>query len=210
VLLFSRVPIRQVRSISLDPESLTSNALIRILCRWRFGIEPRWAARGKMSDPMRILESGKSDAVLVIGNRALAMSGRFPYEYDLGREWWRLTGLPFVFAVWAVRPGIETGDLPSVLRRSLRLGLAHLEQIADEAARTLDLDPVLCFNYLRKMIRYRMTERVWKGMVRFFELCADMGICPSRPPADLAHWIRNLRDKSKTTDHRFVRRQGDG
>jgi len=185
VLVFSRVPIRQVQTIRLDPESLTSNALLRILCGHQFMIMPRWVRGIRNLEPAAVLEQGKSDAVLVIGNRALAMSGRFPYEYDLGQEWWRLTRLPFVFAVWAVRPGAQVGDLPKVLARSLKLGLAHLDLIADTAARNLDLDPVLCLAYLRKMLRYELTERAWEGMARFFEWCARMRLCPSVPPRDL-------------------------
>lgn len=189
VLLFSGLPMGRVRSVSLDPESLTSNALVKVLCRWHFQIEPRWVERSQKSDPMTILERGESDAALVIGNLALAMSGHFAHEYDLGREWWRLTRLPFVFAVWVVRPGAEVGDLPNVLRRSRRLGVAHLELIAEDAGRTLGLDPTLCLHYLRKMIRYKLTERAWRGMAQFYRMCVEMGHCPSHPPADLARWI---------------------
>jgi len=188
VLLFSRVPIRRARTVCLDPESATSNALLRVLCQRHFSIEPRWIRRAQRESPAMLLKRGKSDAALVIGNQALAMSGNFAHEYDLGREWWRLTGLPFVFALWAVRPAVETGDLARVLRYSLRLGLRHLKLIAGEAGRVLDLAPALCFRYLRKMIRYRLTARAWRGMAKFFELCAQMGICQNQPPRDLAKW----------------------
>ena len=189
VLLFSRVPVNQVRLISLDPESLTTNALIKILCRRHFAIEPEWRTRPQKHDAIAVLEHGECDAAVVIGNLALQMSGRFPHEHDLGQEWWRLTGLPFVFAVWAVRPGAEVGDLPDVLRRSLRLGLAHLDLIADDAARTLNLDRDLCFSYLQAMIRYELTERAWQGMGEFFQMCAELGICPPHAPPALARWL---------------------
>lgn len=189
VLLFSRVPIEQARSVSLDPESLTSNALVKVLCRKRFSIEPDWVARSHNNDPSIVLARGGSDAAVVIGNVALAMSGRFAYEYDMGQEWWHLTGLPFVFAVWAARGGTVVGDLAEVLHRSLRMGLAHLDLIADDAARAADLDPGLCRTYLRRMIRYELTDRAWQGMACFFEMCASMGICPSSPPPALARWL---------------------
>jgi predicted solute-binding protein len=165
----------------------------RVLFRERFSIEPRWTSRSLQSEPSVVLERGESDAVVVIGNLALAMSGRFAHEYDLGQEWWRLTRLPFVFAVWAVRPGVTVGDLPEVLRQSLRLGLAHLDLIAKEAARTLALDPELCSNYLRAMIRYELNERAWQGMARFFELCVGMAMCPPYPPVGLAQWVKTNR-----------------
>jgi len=49
-----------------------------------------------------------ADAVMLIGDRGmLPTSGRFEFEWDLGEEWWRWTGLPFVFAVWIARPGVD-------------------------------------------------------------------------------------------------------
>jgi len=193
VALFSQVPIEQVRSVCLDPESLTSNALVRVLCRHRFFVKPQWTARPLGSDPREILEKGESDAVLVIGNTALLMSGRYEYEYDLGQEWWNLAHLPFVFAVWAVRPGAETGDLGEVLRRCRRLGVSHLEGIAAEAARTIGLDRGLCLAYLKQMIRYKLTRRAWRGMARFFDACARMGFCPPVPPPALAAHVGRLK-----------------
>jgi len=189
VMLFSRVPLENVRSVSLDPESLTTNALVRVLFDRRFRIEPEWRERPPQSDPSAILERNEADAAVVIGNLALAMSGRIGHEYDLGQEWWHLTGLPFVFAVWAVNPNADVGDLPQALRASLRLGLAHLDLIAEDAGRTLGLDPRLCGRYLRAMIRYELTPRAWQGMAHFFALCASMGLCPAAPPRDLARWV---------------------
>lgn len=194
VLLFSRVPVEKVRSVTLDPESLTTNALVKVLCRHRFGIEPRWLTRAPGSNPATLLERGDSDAVVVIGNAALAMSDHTAHEYDLGQEWWHLTNLPFVFAVWAVRPGAAAGDLPKVLSRSLELGLGHLDLIAEDAGRNLELDPALCLAYLRRMIRYALTDRAWQGMARFHELCAALNLSPAHPPPDLARRLRSDRE----------------
>ena len=181
VLLFSRVPVEAIRSICLDPESMTSNALMRVLCRRRLGIQPAWRMRPPEADPASILENSLCDAVLVIGNRALALSGRFPYERDLGQEWWHLTHLPFVFAVWAVRPGAATGDLPLVLRQSLELGMTHLDLIAANTAEALGLDRDLCTQYLRCMIRYNLTDRALEGMARFYQYCTEMGLAAPVP-----------------------------
>jgi chorismate dehydratase len=186
VLLFAREPVERARSVCLDPESMTTNALVRVLCRERFRIEPRWTERAAGSDPADLLERCEADAAVVIGNAALRMSGRFAYEYDLGQEWWALTHLPFVFAVWAARPGVATDELARVLRRSLALGMAHLDLIAAEAARSLELDEALVSNYLRRMLRYELTDRAWEGMGRFWRYCVAMKLCPATAPRDLA------------------------
>ncbi|MCX8036792.1 MAG: menaquinone biosynthesis protein [Candidatus Sumerlaeia bacterium] len=185
VILFSRKPLEQICSVRLDPESLTSNALLQILCQCHFFKMPKWVRGLGNLEPSEVLERDLADAVLVIGNRALAMSGRYPYEYDLGREWYRMTRLPFVFAVWTVRPGVEVGDLPCVLRRSLHLGKMHLAWIARDAAEEFHLDEQLVFSYLKKMIRYNLTRRAWKGILAFFKLCRFMGLGPTTPPLDL-------------------------
>ncbi len=198
VILFSRKPLDLIDTIRLDPESLTSNALLRILCRSRFPSRPRWVRGLGGLEPSEVLERNLADAVLVIGNRALAMSGRYPCEYDLGCEWYRMTRLPFVFAVWAVRPGVEVGDLPRVLRRSLQLGKSHLRWIARDAAEEFHLDEALVFSYLQKMIRYNLTERAWEGMSKFFELCKSMGLGPTKPPPDLACFLRG-KNRKKTS-----------
>lgn len=186
VLLFSCRPIEEARSICLDPESMTSNALLKALCREHFNVEPRWVARPPGRKPTDLLKSGECDAALVIGNNALAMTEQFPHHYDLGQEWWRLTGLPFVFAVWAARPGVETAELGAALRESLRLGLENLEWIAGDASRTLGLDRDLCLTYIRQMLQYELNDRTWAGMIRFYEVTRAMGLITNAPPPDLS------------------------
>jgi chorismate dehydratase len=93
------------------------------------------------------------EAVLVIGDAALqlAAAGTYPYRYDLGEEWKRWTGKPFVFAVWAAR---RTADSPSVVQAHAALlksrdwGLKHLDELANDAARTCLVPRATCNEYL--------------------------------------------------------------
>ncbi|MFO0824346.1 MAG: menaquinone biosynthesis protein [Gemmataceae bacterium] len=100
VTLFSRVPWPEIRSVSLDEGSRTSAALTKIILRLRYGLAPRFEQL-PIDAPA---EAAKTDAVLLIGDRAMrACLPGHRYAFDLGEEWTAWTGLPMVYAVWAVR-----------------------------------------------------------------------------------------------------------
>ena len=113
VLLISRGPARRARRVALDTSSRTSAALVRILFARHWRREPEYVeAAPELSEMLE-----KADAALLIGDPALQFLFHSPaaraagltrepnlHVYDLAEEWWRLTNLPFVFALWAVRP----------------------------------------------------------------------------------------------------------
>src|SRR5687767_14502894 len=113
VTLFSRVPWPDIRSVALDEGSRTSAALTRILLEQRYGVRPQ-----TVSLPMGVAaDDMTTDAVLLIGDRAMkACLPGFPHAYDLGQEWFDWTGLPFVYAVWAVRAGVDLLGVDRALR----------------------------------------------------------------------------------------------
>jgi len=88
--------------------------------------------------------------VLVIGDAALALAARgtYPHRYDLGEEWKRWTGLPFVFAVWASRRGVSVSHVHKALLASRAWGLTHLDELAAEASRTTGVAVPVCREYL--------------------------------------------------------------
>ena len=104
VALFTKVPVAEIRTIAADTSSRTSNALLRILCAERFGIQPEFQPMAPDPDAM----FAACDAALIIGDPALYLD---PAEagvekIDLGEHWTDMTGLPFVWAFWAGRPGV--------------------------------------------------------------------------------------------------------
>jgi predicted solute-binding protein len=106
VLLFTSRPIGDVRSIAMDVSSRTSVALVRVLCAQLFKINPK--IEPAAPDLSQMLE--RCDAALIIGDNALFhppnVAHKLPVEViDLGKAWMDLTGLPFVYAFWAGRPG---------------------------------------------------------------------------------------------------------
>ncbi|MGH7607239.1 MAG: menaquinone biosynthesis protein, partial [Gemmatimonadales bacterium] len=107
VALFSKRAVRRLdgETILVSASSRTSVALLELLCQHVWQIAPRCAAARAEASDLDGLAALPHEAVLVIGDAALALAARgtYPHRYDLGAEWKRWTGLPFVFAVWAAR-----------------------------------------------------------------------------------------------------------
>jgi chorismate dehydratase len=125
VCLFHTRPLKDVRRVALDVSSRTSAVLLKVLLRELLGRDPEYVTTPPSVDAML----GSADAALVIGDPALYFDGQVE-RLDLGQEWSERTGLPFVFAFWAGRPGaLEPGDVRA-LQESLRAGLDSIPAIA--------------------------------------------------------------------------------
>ncbi len=112
VKLYFRKSPGAVKTLALDEGSRTSAALARIMLAERYGVEPRIE---RFTLDSRIEET-TADAVLMIGDRAiLPPTIPFVEEWDLGEEWLRWTGLPFVFALWVGRRDVELGRVEHAL-----------------------------------------------------------------------------------------------
>ena len=155
VALFSRQTVGRLdgRTVLLSASSRTSVALLELLCRDVWKIKPKFAEVRAEAQDLEALAALPHEAVLVIGDPALklAAAGTYAHRYDLGEEWKRWTGKPFVFAVWAATRVAS----PAAVRRgqdallaSRAWGLAHLEEIAQETARVTQLPVATCREYL--------------------------------------------------------------
>src|SRR5438445_1350319 len=173
VTLFSRVPWPKIRRVALDEGSRTSAALTQIICTKRYGIKPE-----RVQLPMdRDAENADADAVLLIGDRAMrACLPGFAHAYDLGQEWHDWTGLPFVYAVWAVRPGVELGDVEIALLESKRRGCARIGEIAQREAPLLGLDAGFCRRYLANIIHFDLGPREQAGLHHYYMLACELGL----------------------------------
>ena len=190
VRLFSRVPLGQIRRLALDEGSRTSQALCRILLERAWGASPDRVENLPLGTPA---EESTADAVMLIGDRAMRdPSGTFAEVVDLAEAWNDWTGLPFVFALWVARSGVDLGDLPEALERSRADGLAHVFEIADEHGPRLGLDRAECLDYLTRVLSYDLGERECAGLRRFAAECAAMGLAPRG--ADLVFHRERARD----------------
>lgn len=164
VKLLSRVPINEIRALALDEGSRTSAVLVRILLRELAGVDPE-------RRPLPLGDTATStetDAVLLIGDRAMhSSSGRFVHTWDLGEEWTRWTGLPFVFAVWAARQSTETAALEAALSAARDRGVSRLREIAKREAPKLEIDQAMAVDYLTMNLHFRLGPDERAGLERF-------------------------------------------
>ena len=174
VLLLSKVPAENVRTVAVDNSSRASVALVRVL------LEKFYLRRVEMTstDPEPDEMLTRADAALVIGDHALAYRGPAPHVYDLGAEWRKFTGLPFVFAFWAGREETTLGELSGDLRKSRDDGLAHIDEIAAECAPRYQLRPEEVKVYLTQNIDYNLNESHRQGLGLFYKLAAEVGVIP--------------------------------
>lgn len=176
VKLFSHVSFGQIQRLALDAGSRTSQALTQI-----------WLDRVHHCRPQQIellplgvpVQESTADAVLVIGDRAMKVDhSGFHEVVDLAEAWNSLTGLPFVFALWVTRSGVDLGDLPAALAMSRADGLAHARDLAESYGPKLGLDVATCFDYLTNVLSYDLGQPEVAGLRRFARLAADLGLAP--------------------------------
>lgn len=172
VLMISRVPVEEIRKVALDHNSRTSAALLRILLKERYGLNPEYLH--ERPDPERMLS--EADAALVIGDPALKVDRDRYRVLDLAAEWNALTGLPFTFAVWAVRPEVEFPDLPFYFKSSLRYGISSMDTLVREAAAELGMESGEVRSYLTENLKFFLRENEIAGLEEYYRRAHEHGL----------------------------------
>lgn len=180
VFLFSRLAPAELdgRLVLLSSHSQTSEHLIKIILEEFYRVRPRYETglATERSDLSGI------DAVLSIGDEALLLAheGLYPYQLDLGEAWQRKTGLPFVFAVWAVREAFcqhEPDQVVAIhheLLRCLDEGRQNLMEISRIVAPRIPMSLSACHAYLSGM-EYDLDQRKQEGLALFYRYLIERG-----------------------------------
>lgn len=176
VALYVRTPLERVGRIALDTSSHTSVALLKVLCRRRFGIDPEFVAHPPQLDAM----TRDHDAGLLIGDPALdadhaALGLR---KIDLGGEWTAMTGLPFVYAAWTGRPGAIDDAGVRGLQDAQTAGVAETDAIAAEFGRGDTAATARAAAYLRDNVKYGLGRDEAAGLQLFLDYAAELGVAP--------------------------------
>jgi chorismate dehydratase len=175
VLLQCHRPLSEVRVVRLDPESRTSNRLVQVLMRDHF----------RISHPIEYSRcAAEADAHVCIGDRALRATPALE-TYDLAGEWKKMTGLPFVFAVWAVRRSCSHIDeISEILHRAKDRGCQSLVELARLCAQRLGLPENRCRGYLIDRLYYDVGPAECNGMSLFRGLAASLAQPGTAPIID--------------------------
>jgi len=184
IQLVSKKPIEEIRTVAVDTSSRTSVGLTQVLLTKFFGghreLTPMAPELGPMLD--------RCDAGLLIGDPAMLVNTDRLYSYDLAEVWRSKTGLPFVFALWAIRKTALGEMRPELdLERIFRLSRDHgllpenVDAIAKEWSLRMGLSQTKIVSYLRDNIHYTLSAECRKGLALYFKLAAECGVIPSAP-----------------------------
>ena len=174
VRLFSRRPIEQTRVLAVDGDSHTSVALARVIFDKAYGVRPEVVP----------LAQADADATrLLIGDKVITAAPDLPHQLDLGEAWKRLTGLPFVFAVWTARAGVDIGHLPAVLADCLRRGMADVDTLVAREAVPRGWPAEIARQYLTEYLKFTIGPPQVEAIGRFHQLAWEAGALdqPPRP-----------------------------
>jgi chorismate dehydratase len=178
VALYSRVPVREIRRMALDTSSRTSVALVKVLSRHRFGIDPEF-----MHHPPDLAAMTRGhDAAMLIGDPAFDADHQALglEKIDLGAEWTAMTGLPFVYAAWTGRAGAIGGDEVRALQDAQAEGVRARLAIAAEYGRGDAARTARAADYLKDNVKYGLGPQEAAGLQMFLDYAADLGIGPKR------------------------------
>jgi chorismate dehydratase len=188
VLLFSKRPAEELDGarVLLTRSSMTSVALLRLLFANVWRAAPHFAAGDAERADIARFGAEPHEARLVIGDAALLLGARasadggYRHVYDLGAEWKRWTGLPFVFAVWVAQRGAPVRDALAIHARLIESrdwGLAHVSELAAQAAAATGVERDVCAEYLSGL-DYRLSYAHLAGLTDFFRRLAAAGEVP--------------------------------
>jgi len=154
VFIFSNKPIQEIKNLQLDAQSRTSNHLAKVLLKYHWKINPEF------------VNTEMADAFVQIGDRTFSNRNHYPYQYDLASEWYRFTGLPFVFAVWASNKPIPV-EFKIAFNAALKFGLDNRWKVIAGLSKVENLD---LEDYLMNKIDFNLDEPKLIALAKFHDL----------------------------------------
>ncbi|MGQ9846326.1 MAG: menaquinone biosynthetic enzyme MqnA/MqnD family protein [Bacteroidales bacterium] len=165
VMLFSQKPIEDIKTLILDYQSTTSIKLVKILAKFYWKKQFEFLSSNKDYEQ----KINNDAAILVIGDRALDLIGKYNYSYDLATEWFKFQQLPFVFAYWVKTKPVDFTFIEK-FNRSLNWGLNHKKEALETY---LHVDQFL-LDYLEYDISYNFDKQKIEGLKAFYRLSKEI------------------------------------
>ena len=193
ILLVSKAPVKDIRSVAVDTSSRTSVALLEILFRKGWLAKEDYSKIPTMAPTEPDLEKmlATNDAALLIGDSALRVDRSKYRVIDLAEAWHNATGKPFVFAFWAIRKEAlatfgDAGRLSAVFAQSRDQGLQHVGELANQWAGKIGISQSEIRHYLTRSIHYSLEQHATAGLSLFFDLASEFAIVPARREVEFA------------------------
>ena len=167
VALFSDVPLNEIENVYLDYQSRTSVNLVQLLAEKHWKISPNWLNASEGFEN----EITGSTAGVIIGDRTFNLPKTFNYKYDLSKEWYDLTQLPFVFACWVSNKKLPESFIEE-FNLALSFGVNNISEVID-AHNENDISKADLENYLSKNISYFIDKNKTLAISKFLKFIKE-------------------------------------
>jgi chorismate dehydratase len=182
VIILAKNAPNKIQTLAIDASSRTSTALSQIILREIYNVYPKVITM--MPNQTNMLNY--CDAAMLIGDAAMQANRNGLYVIDLAEEWYRWTGLPFVFALWAVRKGVADLVRPlnvtDLFSKSLAIGKQNLATIIEEAKPKIGWTEAELRHYLTKNILYDLGQAEQSGLNLFYNKALQHGFVDAIKP----------------------------
>ncbi len=156
VFIFSNVPLTEIKTVKLDPESQTSNNLAKVLLKNHFKVKVDFTAD----------QNAETDALVLIGDRTFGRIADFNYAYDMGDAWMNFTGLPFMYAAWVANKPIAD-DFVANFNSALKFGVENIPAVITTLPEISGID---ISDYLQHKLDFHLTDQKLKATDLFLKL----------------------------------------
>ena len=155
VFIFSNVPVQDIRTLRMDGESRTSNNLAKVLFKFH------WKQQVETTTDKNAI----TDAIVLIGDRTFEKKHEYPYVYDMGEEWMKFTGLPFMYAAWIANKAIPE-DFIAEFDEALKLGIDRRQLLIPTLPvyRKFDME-----DYMMHKLDFELTAEKQQAMNLFLQ-----------------------------------------
>ncbi|MDZ4785861.1 MAG: MqnA/MqnD/SBP family protein [bacterium] len=178
VVLFSKNPLKSLKTICLDNYSNSSVCLLRLLLKERWGLSPELV---RVAHDTLLNQVGSEVAALVTGDMALNIRGKYPVEIDLAEEWFALTKLPFVFCVWATRPDTLSRELDQEINAVFNKAVKAREPLAVASREEIALPVIEASKHISDTVIYHLDKDCLAGMSEFYKRSFRLNLLPDEP-----------------------------
>jgi chorismate dehydratase len=172
VVLLSKSEIKELKTVAVDVRSQSSTMLLKIILEVFSKLSPAYIQREANEKFLDGVDGG-----MLIGNSGLKLRYNPPNGYrifDLGDIWTNETGLPFVYAVYAVNEGIQLGRNLRALEMAKSMGLKIVKRIAKIESEKMGLAEEICLRYLTERIRYDLGEKEISGILNYAKFLIEL------------------------------------